>query len=79
MQRVACFFFVVVFSFLARSNLPATVPGVGRGAGEVGGVGLPESTGGQGRIDWLALPATAQQRGEMATVGAFLALQVKVC
>lgn len=49
---------------MASSDQPATVPGVGGGAGEVGGVGLPESTGGQGRIDWLALPATAQQRGE---------------
>lgn len=42
----------------------ATVPGVGGGgAGEVGGVGLPESTGGQGGVDGLTLPATAQQRG----------------
>lgn len=58
---------------LARcvSAQPATVPGVGGGAGEVGGVGLPESTGGQGRIDRLALPATGQRRGETATVGVF--------
>lgn len=38
----------------------ATVPGIGGGAGEVGGVGLPESTGGQARVDGLTLPATAQ-------------------
>ena len=55
----------------ARSDQQATIPGVGGGAGEVGGVGLPESTGGQGRVDGLALPATAQQRGETATGGAF--------
>lgn len=58
----------------ARSNQPATVPGVGGGTGEVGGVGLPESTRGQARIDWRALPATAQQRGETAP----FSLQVKV-
>lgn len=46
----------------ARSDRPTTVPGVGGGAGEVGGVGLPESTGGQARIDCLALPATAEGR-----------------
>lgn len=55
------------------------IPGVGGGAGEVGGVGLPESTGGQARIDWLALPATAQHRGETATSWCLLALQVNVC
>lgn len=47
-----------------RSCSAATVPGVGGGAGEVGGVGLPESTGGQARVDGLTLPATAQQRGD---------------
>lgn len=61
-------------SLSARSSQPATVPGVGGGAGEVGRVGLPESTGGQGRIDWLALPTTAQHRGETPK-----ALQIKVC
>lgn len=72
MQSV-CLLFLLLLSWLspAWSDQPATVPGVGGGAGEVGGVGLPESTGRQGRIDWLALPATAQQRGETATVGAF--------
>lgn len=66
-----CFFFFLARSCSVRADQPATVPGVGGGAGEVGGVGLPESTGGQARIDWLALPATAQQRGETATVDAF--------
>lgn len=59
---VFALFFVFVFAWRGLIS-PLTVPGVGGGAGEVGGVGLPESTGGQGRIDWLALPATAQQRG----------------
>lgn len=57
-------FFFCLGLGVASSDQPTTVPGVGGGAGEVGGVGLPESTGGQGRIDWLALPATAQRRGE---------------
>ena len=57
--------------FPARSSQLAAVPGVGRGAGEIGGVGLPESTGGQGRIDWLALPATAQRRERRQQVVAF--------
>lgn len=71
MQRVVAFFFFWLGPAQSEPTEPATVPGVGGGAGEVGGVGLPESTGGQARIDWLALPATAQQRGETATVDAF--------
>lgn len=54
---------------LARSNGPAAVPGVGGGAGEVGGVGLPESTGGQARVDGLALPATAPEGREQIPEG----------
>lgn len=70
MQSVAFFSF---FSWLSSAlcGRPVTVPGVGRGAGEIGGVGLPKSTGGQARIDRLALPATAQQRGETAAGAAF--------
>lgn len=64
LSTLSCFHFFCLGLGVASSDQPTTVPGVGGGAGEVGGVGLPESTGGQGRIDWLALPATAQRRGE---------------
>lgn len=65
MQSVALFFPPTPTRIgLAQAGQSATVPGVGRCAGEIGGVGLPESTWGQGRIDRLALPATAQQREE---------------
>ncbi len=65
MQSIVIFLLLLCWLGLVWSDQLATVPGVGGGAGEVGGVGLPESTGGQARIDWLALPATAQQRGEL--------------
>lgn len=63
---------------MVGSTSAATVPGVGGGgAGEVGSVGLPESTGGQGGVDGLTLPATAQQRGRDGNGWSLLASQLK--